>query len=287
MTEVEAGKDPAGGGDAAGDGDENLGERRSSTSVEPPAQSQAQRTRKAWLKSARKVFDEFDADGGGSIDLDEFAGLLESSGLNFSKEDIERICHAFDTNGDGEIDFQEFTTYIEAHGMGPGSTGTSGFSLTDALRTINTQMKQTMTMSDEEKAAIENAVHALCKKDHILEKFSLGELALEKFFFGLGGFICATCDIHSENLVNKSAFYCPQCQYTVCSMCAALARKERLEGELKKRDKKQNLWAFSQASQKSKENVVHRGKKKVGTQLKFAGGGVRMSITLPQDSLPE
>lgn len=291
MPEADAGKEPPKPADgpppdaAGGDGED----RRSSFATEAPAQSQAQRTRKAWLKSARKVFDEFDADGGGSIDLDEFAGLLESSGLNFSKADIDRMCQEFDTNGDGEIDFQEFTTYIEAQGMGPGATGTSGFSLTDALRAINNKMKQTMTMSEEEKAAIECGVHARCPKSHILEKFSIGELALEKFFFGLGGFICETCDIHSENLVNKSSYYCPECQYTICSMCAGLARKEALDSELKKRDKMQGLWAFSEAGRKTKanENVVHRGKNKVGTSLKFAGGGMRMSITLPQEPTQE
>jgi len=252
--------------------------RRTSTSS---PESLAQRTRKAWLKNCRKIFDEFDDDGGGTIDIKEFGDLLESSGLHFSEQDIDRICKEFDANGDGEIDFEEFTSFLEAHGMGPGKAATT-FQMTDALRMINTSVKESqLDMSDKEKSSIERSFSAVCPKTHALEKVSLGELALEKFYFGLGGFICDKCDIHSDNLVNKAAYLCSECQYVVCAICASLSRQQRINKEIEKRTTKK-LEGFgshrkSLSGKGGGAKVVHRGKNK-GGNIRFDGGGVRMSL---------
>lgn len=248
-------------------------------------ESLAQRTRKAWLKNCRKIFDEFDADGGGSIDIGEFGDLLESSGLHFTPQDIDRICKEFDVNGDGEIDFDEFTTFLEAHGMGPGKGGTA-MQMTDALRAINTTVKSNMLdLSDKDKSLIEQTIAAICPKGHHLEKVSLGELALERFYFGHGGFICMKCDIHSDNMCSKAAYLCSECQHVVCCMCAGLSRQERINLEIHRRTtvKMQGLSSFAKRqSTNDSQKVVRRGKKK-GGQLRFDGGGVRMSLP----SVPE
>lgn len=254
------------------------------TSIHDSPTSLASRTRKAWLSNCRKVFDEFDSDGGGTIDISEFGALLDNAGLHFAPEDIRRICEEFDKNSDGEIDFEEFTSFLEAHGMGPG--GTSGsMSMTDALRAINTQVKSSMmTISDRDQQSIESQAKPCCVKGHPLEKVSIGELQLEKFYFGLGGFVCGKCTISSDNLVNKAAYLCSNCQWVICSMCASLVRQEGINTEIRKRTtlKAQSLWAFSEAGkrksrQSAGENVVRRGRKE-GGQLKFGAGGMRMSM---------
>lgn len=255
-------------------------ESRRSTVSSP--ESLTQRTRKAWLNNCRRIFDEFDADGGGSIDVAEFGDLLEQSGLHFSAQDIYRICKEFDANGDGEIDFEEFTSFLEAHGMGPGTGGTT-MQMTDALRMINTSVKQNMLdISDKERQQVENSVAAICPKSHSLEKVSIGELALERFYFGFGGFICFKCDIHSDNLVNKAAYLCQECQYVACAICASLSRQDQIHMEIQKRTSTRMEGLSSQrksvigASGRG-QKVVPRGRKK-GGNIRFDGGGVRMSL---------
>jgi hypothetical protein len=274
------------GDQASASGDDNkrvsFSEMESRRSSVGSPESLAQRTRKAWLKNCRRIFDEFDADGGGSIDIAEFEDLLEQSGLHFSAQDIERICNEFDANGDGEIDFEEFTSFLEAHGMGPGKGGTT-MQMTDALRMIKTSIKEnTLDISDKEREKVESSVAAVCPKNHALEKVSIGELALERFYFGLGGFICFKCDIHSDNMVNKAAYLCQECQYVACTICASLSRQKRIEMEIQKRTSTRMEGLSSQ--RKSLVNaaargqkVVRRGRKK-GGNIRFDGGGVRMSL---------
>merc|ERR1719235_1953629 len=130
---------------------------------------------------------------------------------------------------------------------------------------------------------IERSVAAVCPKSHKLEKVSLGELALERFFFGLGGFVCCKCDIHSDNLVNKAAYLCSECQYVTCAMCASLSRQQRIHMEIQKRTTKKmeglssQRMSLSASKDRAGQKVVRRGKKK-GGNIRFDGGGMRMSL---------
>ena len=57
----------------------------------------------------RGDFGQFDADGNGSIDEQEFTALLEFLDIEFSSADgIKATFAAVDTNGSGQIDFAEF-----------------------------------------------------------------------------------------------------------------------------------------------------------------------------------
>lgn len=257
----------------------------SATSARTPT-SLAERTRKAWLKNCRKIFDEFDADGGGSIDIEEFGDLLKSAGLYFSAEDIDKICKEFDVNGDGEIDFEEFTLFLEAKGMGPGNAAAGGMQLTDALRTINTTVKENnLEISDKEQSLIEAQTAAKCPKNHIVQKTSIGELGLERFYFGLGGFICMKCDINSENLVNKNAYFCAPCHYVICSMCAGLLRQANIDAEVQRRTTMKLEGLKGVTRKPSRDSVVRRNKSKNRAKLRFNGGGMRMSICGSIDSI--
>lgn len=256
-------------------------ERRGSQSPE----SLASRTKKAWLGNCRKIFDEFDTDGSGNIDIGEFGDLLKRSGLHYSEQDIVRICKEFDASGDGEIDFDEFTTFLQAQGMGPGKGG-GGVQLTDALRTINTTVKanQLDMISDKEKALIQQSIAPVCPKEHPLEKVTLGELALEKFYYGSGGFICDKCDLHSDNLATKAAYLCATCQHVLCSMCANINRQAKIETEVRKRESKKmdGLSSMRKSKGTNDQKLVRRG-----GSIRFTGGGVRASIpSLPQGELP-
>eukprot|EP00941_MAST-03F_sp_MAST-3F-sp1_P003936 g3936.t1 len=60
------------------------------------------------LKEARITFDQFDADGGGSIDCYELLGALQSLGMDATLLQAKKIIEAVDVDGDESVDFEEF-----------------------------------------------------------------------------------------------------------------------------------------------------------------------------------
>merc|ERR1719230_2100879 len=59
-------------------------------------------------QALRDVFQLFDDDGSGTIDLKEFKHLLTTLGDDLSLEECKEIVAIVDVDGDGEIDFEEF-----------------------------------------------------------------------------------------------------------------------------------------------------------------------------------
>ncbi|KAJ1430635.1 hypothetical protein B484DRAFT_418745, partial [Ochromonadaceae sp. CCMP2298] len=75
----------------------------------------------AWLREEFKAseimlyehhFQLIDADGGGSIDVDELKALVESFGGKISQEDAQAMLDEFDMDGGGTIDFLEFMVLV-------------------------------------------------------------------------------------------------------------------------------------------------------------------------------
>jgi hypothetical protein len=62
------------------------------------------------------IFKEMDADGSGSIDLEEFVEAYSRIHEGIAKEDIEMIFHEADVDGSGELDFEEFEATMNLHG---------------------------------------------------------------------------------------------------------------------------------------------------------------------------
>jgi len=56
----------------------------------------------------RHVFELFDEDGSGSIDVDELGHIMKSMGLDLDDQALHLIFSQMDTDGGGEIDFEEF-----------------------------------------------------------------------------------------------------------------------------------------------------------------------------------
>uniref|UniRef100_A0A915ITW8 EF-hand domain-containing protein n=1 Tax=Romanomermis culicivorax TaxID=13658 RepID=A0A915ITW8_ROMCU len=54
----------------------------------------------------KKVFDEFDKDGDGFIQMEELRTVLQNMGQNLSDEDLEIMFQAADVNRDGGISFE-------------------------------------------------------------------------------------------------------------------------------------------------------------------------------------
>merc|ERR1719336_898739 len=60
------------------------------------------------VRDVQMAFKQFDSDGNGSIDKRELTQALQSSGGNFTQQDIDALFAAGDVDGNGEIDYEEF-----------------------------------------------------------------------------------------------------------------------------------------------------------------------------------
>lgn len=65
------------------------------------------------LQEIREVFEQFDSDGGGSIDVDELRWAMKSLGQNLTRAESEALMLELDTGGDGKIEFSEFVDFIK------------------------------------------------------------------------------------------------------------------------------------------------------------------------------
>ncbi|GKT14062.1 hypothetical protein ADUPG1_010401, partial [Aduncisulcus paluster] len=65
------------------------------------------------LKRLQALFDEADADKGGSLDIDEFCEAFKDVlGKEMSKIEIERLFMSIDADCNGEVDWDEFVNYL-------------------------------------------------------------------------------------------------------------------------------------------------------------------------------
>lgn len=72
----------------------------------------------------RAVFNEFDADGSGSVDTAEIQAMTAKLAMTFSTEEIEAMVRDADSNGNGVLEFDEFEQVIKAHlGKGASANG--------------------------------------------------------------------------------------------------------------------------------------------------------------------
>ena len=70
------------------------------------------------MQEIREVFDQFDSDGGGSIEVDELRMALKSLGQDLTKAEAEALMLELDSSGDGSIDFAEFVAFIKPKILG-------------------------------------------------------------------------------------------------------------------------------------------------------------------------
>lgn len=61
----------------------------------------------------KEMFDLFDADGGGSIDVDELTQAFVTLGISDTKEEIDKLVQQIDADGSGEIEFEEFLEVMQ------------------------------------------------------------------------------------------------------------------------------------------------------------------------------
>ena len=85
-------------------------------------------------KSVRGAFRKFDADSSGSLDYNEFRGVLRRYNIEMSDKNYMDVMHKFDPDGSGHIDYREFLERFGKNIAGHADTG----GLSAALQEGNT-----------------------------------------------------------------------------------------------------------------------------------------------------
>ena len=73
-----------------------------------------QQKKQAHLKRLRQWWDFLDADGGGTLSVDELEDPLVSVGLARGRADVVKLIEMHDTSGEGELSFENFTSMLTA-----------------------------------------------------------------------------------------------------------------------------------------------------------------------------
>ena len=60
------------------------------------------------MEEVRELFDEIDEDGGGSLDKEELRELLEKLGMDVDDEKVDSVMLEMDADGEGTVELQEF-----------------------------------------------------------------------------------------------------------------------------------------------------------------------------------
>jgi len=66
------------------------------------------------IEHFREVFSVFDADGSAAIDGSELGSCLRALGQNLSEEELKELIMSVDDDGSGSIDFEEFLGMINS-----------------------------------------------------------------------------------------------------------------------------------------------------------------------------
>lgn len=198
------------------------------------------------------------------------------------------MLETMDEDHSGAVDLAEWMAFMEQHGMGADSAafsrgGGQGFKmdLKTALTFIQNEVHTSGDLTQEEHEEIQLMAAAHCLKDHHLHRVTQAQLASERFFFGLGGFSCAKCTVHSENLASKEAWFCSPCHYVLCVLCANVTKKEAVQREVHQR-LTQKRSRFQTIKAKTKDMAAERSASKSAAGRRNSLTGLRRASSKEQ-----
>ncbi|GMF23394.1 unnamed protein product [Phytophthora lilii] len=104
--------------------DENLG--KAGAMVEGPQEitfeafykwcnARIQESRHSKEELVEEIFRMVDADGSGTISVDEFVSIFKTLGQALDHDDVRELVYQMDRNGDGKIDLEEFSKMLQKH----------------------------------------------------------------------------------------------------------------------------------------------------------------------------
>ena len=83
-----------------------------------------------WCPQLKKIFDEFDSDGGGTIDTGELGMVMEKLGQHCTEAELMTMANEIDPTGSGEISFEQFKAMMGGAGNSAGGDGDDTFQTT-------------------------------------------------------------------------------------------------------------------------------------------------------------
>jgi len=215
----------------------------------------------SYLHTCRDLFALFDTDKSGAIDADEVYDALTAQGVVISPKNARALVAEVDADGSGEIEFDEFLKLLEIIGPPPESfdgAATFATGTCDISKVIGEKGSQMMKIDTNEMQELEARMSATCPKNHPCLKTQLAELQSLPYFFGGGGFVCARCSIPSENLAARFGFLCVECEYMICTQCAATLKDAQVEQEVQKRVEQRKKELHRGGCQSPKANKLQR-----------------------------
>jgi hypothetical protein len=64
------------------------------------------------LQAMEVLFEKFDEDGSGTMEVDELYQMLEQNKIHINKEQLEQLFKIVDEDGSGSLDLQEFEDFL-------------------------------------------------------------------------------------------------------------------------------------------------------------------------------
>ncbi|GMH83114.1 hypothetical protein TrST_g8031 [Triparma strigata] len=84
----------------------------------------------------KRIFEELDSDGSGTLQTEELGKAMEMMGIDLTEEEVVRLTARLDIDGDGDINYMEFIRFVKVGGEeGDGRTATD--KLEDALTHVS------------------------------------------------------------------------------------------------------------------------------------------------------
>merc|ERR1711953_769158 len=74
----------------------------------PPASHMADSLSEEQIAELKQAFNEFDVDGGGTINTTELGYAMRAMGMNPTEQELLDLINEYDTDGSGMIEFPEF-----------------------------------------------------------------------------------------------------------------------------------------------------------------------------------
>ncbi|KAJ0753933.1 putative EF-hand domain-containing protein [Helianthus annuus] len=119
--------------------------------------------KKPSITDVEKVFNKFDANGDGQIDISELGSILGALGSETPEEELKVVMTEIDTDGNGVIDLNEFTEFQRR-----GCSGSDG----DA---VNKELREAFDLYDQDKNGKISAVELHSVLKSLGEKCSLND----------------------------------------------------------------------------------------------------------------
>uniref|UniRef100_A0A1I8G0Q7 Calmodulin n=2 Tax=Macrostomum lignano TaxID=282301 RepID=A0A1I8G0Q7_9PLAT len=142
-------------------------------------------------ESLKAVFDYFDRDGTGTLELDELEELLNALGQCVTKEEVRSIMAADDINSDGVMSLSEFIEFYKRHGKDAAKVGQE---IGDAFKRFDRNNRGYLSKTDMETILTKGGAFPFTKEEAEMcfDAFDLnkdGQMDYGEF----ANFLCTIC----------------------------------------------------------------------------------------------